>query len=177
MAAWPALAFALAFELLLQQRRAAVTEPMDAQPVDSEGPDRPSGPPLTLAMDEAARIAPVPLPDWSEPAAPAGEVPTEPATERAEQRVPSPDAGEADVGGPGEPVGRDRLEQRTRELLAAAGTRSPGRRALARQLGVSEHQARTVLATVSADLPRDAHPTNGAHGTGGARAGNEEGPR
>lgn len=37
------------------------------------------------------------------------------------------------------------LEERARELIAAAGPRPPGRRALARELGVSEHQARTLL--------------------------------
>lgn len=43
----------------------------------------------------------------------------------------------------------DALEDRTRELLASAGGRLPGRRVLARQLGVTEHQARTLLAAVS----------------------------
>jgi len=45
---------------------------------------------------------------------------------------------------------------------------------LARQLGVSEHQARTVLATVAA---RDTHHTNGTSGTSGERAAGEGDPQ
>ena len=96
-----------------------------------------------------------------------GVLPADPAAERAQQPVPSPVAGEPDVGDPGAaPVGRGGLEERARELLAEAGTHRPGRRVLARQLGVSEHQARTVLATVT---NRDTHHPNGLSGTGGAR--------
>ena len=144
VAAWPALAFAVAFELLLQQRRVAVAEPVDTQPVEPVvpvGPDRPTAGPVVDGP---------------------GEVPAaEPAAERAQQRVPSPAAGEPNVSGPGAAVGRGGLEERARELLATAGTRRPGRRVLARQLGVSEHQARTVLATVAT---RDTHHPNGSSG-------------
>ena len=98
-------------------------------------------------------------------AAPAGALPAEPATARA-QRVPSPPAGGPSSYDPGAVPGRGGLEERARVLLATAGTRPPGRRVLARQLGVSEHQARAVLATVNA---RDTHHTNGTSGTGGAR--------
>lgn len=67
---------------------------------------------------------------------------------------------------PGEPPpGRGGLEERARELLAAGGSRPPGRRVLARQLGVSEHQARTVLAAVTA---RDTSPPNGTSRAGAA---------
>jgi len=157
VAAWPALAFAVAFELLLQQRRAAVTEPAHTQPVEPiepVGPHRPTARPVLAGPGEVG-----------EPAAPAGALPAEPAAERAQQPMPSPAAGEPDVGGPGAAPGRGGLEERARELLAAGG-RPPGRRVLARQLGVSEHQARTVLATVTA---RGTHHTNGTNGTGGAR--------
>ena len=153
VAAWPALAFAVAFELLLQQRRVAVAEPVDTQPVEPVvpvGPDRPTAGPVVDGP---------------------GEVPAEPATERAQQRVPSPAAGEPDVSGPGAPPGRGGLEERARELLATAGSRRPGRRVLARQLGVSEHQARTVLATVAT---RDTHHTNGSSGVPAAE---EAGPQ
>ncbi len=156
VAAWPALAFAVAFELLLQQRRAAVTEPepVNAQPVE---PAEPVEPGVPVGLDR-----PTPLPVLDRP----GVLPAEPATERAQQPMPSPAAGEPDVGDPDAAPGRGGLEERARELLATAGTRRPGRRVLARQLGVSEHQARTVLATVTA---RGTHHTNGTNGTGGAR--------
>ena len=159
VAAWPALAFAVAFELLLQQRRAAVTEPepVDAQPVEPGvpvGPHRHIAHPVLDGPGEAG-----------EPVAPAGEV-AEPAADRAQQRVPSPPVGGPSSYDPGAVPGRGGLEERARELLAKAGTRRPGRRVLARQLGVSEHQARTVLATVTA---RDNHHPNGTSGTSGAR--------
>jgi len=160
VAAWPALAFAVAFELLLQQRRAAVAEPepVNAQPVEPGEPvgqDRPTARPVPNRPGEIG-----------EPGALAGALPADPATDRAAERVPSPPAGEVSSSGPGAAPGRGGLEERARELLAAAGTRRPGRRVLARQLGVSEHQARAVLATVNA---RDTHHTNGTSGTGGAR--------
>ena len=101
----------------------------------------------------------------------------DPAPARAGQWVPSPAAGEPDVDGPGAPPGRGGLEERARELLAAGG-RPPGRRVLARQLGVSEHQARTVLATVAA---RGTYPTNGTNGStsgaSGERAADQGDPR
>jgi len=161
VAAWPALAFAVAFELLLQQRRVAV-----AQPVEPVGQDRSTAHPVHDRPGEVGA-----------PAAPAGALPVgpapDPAPARAGQRVPSPAAGEPDGDGPGAP-GWGGLEQRARELLAAGG-HPPGRRVLARQLGVSEHQARTVLATVAA---RDTHHTNGStSGASGERAAEEGGPR
>jgi len=149
VAAWPALAFAVAFELLLQQRRVAV-----AQPVEPVGEDRPTARPVLNRPGEVG-----------EPGAPAGALPTDPATDRAEQQLEPPPTGEVSSSGPGAPPGRGGLEERARALLAAGG-RPPGRRVLARQLGVSEHQARTVLATVAA---RDTHHPNGTSGAGGAR--------
>ena len=163
VAAWPALAFAVAFELLLQQRRAAVTEPVNSQPVEPGvpvGQDRHIARPVLDGPGEAG-----------EPVAPAGEV-AEPAADRAQQRVPSPPVGGPSSYDPGAVPGRGGLEERARELLATAGTRRPGRRVLARQLGVSEHQARTVLAIVTA---RNTHHTNGS--TSGERAVQEGGPR
>jgi len=44
---------------------------------------------------------------------------------------------------------RDALTARARELLAGSPGRPPGRRALARELGVTEHQARTVLDAIT----------------------------
>jgi len=172
VAAWPALAFAVAFELLLQQRRAAVTEPVNSQPVEPGEPvgqDRPTARPVLDGPGEVgAPGAPA--------GAPAGALPAAPVTHPAEQRVGPPTAGDPSFPGPGAaPVGRGGLEERARELLATAGTRPPGRRVLARQLGVSEHQARTVLATVAA---RDTPHTNGStSGASGERAAEEGGPR
>jgi len=158
VAAWPALAFAVAFELLLQQRRAAVTEPVNSQPVEPGvpvGQDRHIARPVLDGPGEVGA-----------PGAPAGALPAAPVTDPAEQRVGPPTAGDPSFPGPGAVPGRGGLEERARALLAAAGTRRPGRRVLARQLGVSEHQARTVLATVT---NRDTHHPNGTSGTGGAR--------
>ena len=60
---------------------------------------------------------------------------------------------------PADPVAElDDLAARTRALLAASPGRPPGRRALARELGVSEHQARTLLGLVS---PNGTSPTDG----------------
>jgi len=165
VAAWPALAFAVAFELLLQQRRAGVAEPVNAQPVEPIEPVGPHRPTARPVPDRPGEIG--------EPGAPAGALPAEPATARAQQPMPSPAAGKPDVGEPGAAPGRGRLEERARELLAAGG-RPPGRRVLARQLGVSEHQARTVLATVTA---RDTQHTNGTSGASGERAADGGDPR
>jgi len=165
VAAWPALAFAVAFELLLQQRRVAVAEPVNSQPVEPGEPvgqDRPTTRPV---LDRPGQVG--------EPAAPAGALPADPVTERAAERAPSPAAGEPDVDGPDAAPGWGGLEERARELLAAGG-RPPGRRVLARQLGVSEHQARTVLATVTA---RDTHHPNGTSGTSGERTADQGGPQ
>jgi pyruvate/2-oxoglutarate dehydrogenase complex dihydrolipoamide acyltransferase (E2) component len=98
VAAWPPVAFALSYELLLALIR----------PSNEAG--RPHDPASTPEREDEARPAPTP--------------------------------GATATAGGG-------LEERARELLDAAGPRPPGRRALARELGVSEHQARTVLAAVS----------------------------
>ena len=158
VAAWPALAFAVAFELLLQQRRITAAGAVGENP--------PAGNPVGNAGEPAPaeQVAPV---------LPAPVVVPVPAAERAQQPMPSPAAGEPDVGEPGAPPGRGGLEERARELLAAGG-RPPGRRVLARQLGVSEHQARTVLAAVAAC---DTHHTNGTSGASGERAVQEGDPR
>ena len=68
VAAWPALAFAVAFELLLQQRRVPAVDPVD-DPVDGDSPgadpvvdgpgevDEPAGEPAVEVDPVAARIA------------------------------------------------------------------------------------------------------------------------
>jgi len=50
------------------------------------------------------------------------------------------------------------LAARTRALIAATPGRPPGRRVLARELGVTEHQARTLLGLVSSN---GTSPTDG----------------
>jgi hypothetical protein len=96
VAGWPAVAFAVAFELLLRQRRAeqpeATTPPPPLGPVTvvdpSPGPHQPVTPPVTSLADP--------------------------------------------------------VEERLHALMEQTGRR-PGRRVLARELGISEHHARTVL--------------------------------
>jgi len=53
---------------------------------------------------------------------------------------------------------------RAREVLAAADGRPLGRRALARELGCTEHRARTVLDAVSGN------GTSAARGAGGSES-------
>jgi len=100
VAAWPPVAFALSYELLLALIRPAPTNDEDAEPSD-------------------------------------------PGDEHAADPPEAPGASED--GG---------LEDRARELLDTAGPRPLGRRALARELGVTEHQARTVLAALNHNATR-----------------------
>ncbi|MQA16128.1 MAG: DUF2637 domain-containing protein [Pseudonocardiaceae bacterium] len=60
-----------------------------------------------------------------------------------------PETGNEHPAGSSEPGAVGGLENRARELIADADARPPGRRALARELGVTEHQARTVLAALN----------------------------
>jgi len=65
---------------------------------------------------------------------------------------------------PTDPVDEvDDLTTRARRLLAASNGRPPGRRALARELGITEHRARTVLDLVGATGPSNGigTPTGG----------------
>jgi len=123
VAAWPALAFAVAFELLLQQRR-----------VPSGGPvveDPPTAHPAGDLVDDVGDHPGDDPGGVGEPTAPAGE-----------------------------PVAAlDPVSDRLAELIdtARAEGRPLGRRVVARELGITEHQARGLLAR-----------TNG-NGTGGGR--------
>lgn len=112
VAAWPAVAFAIGFELLLQQRRATAESPGGTAEPAPHGHTTP-----VAAVVEPAQPDTADLPgDGHTTAAPADEA---------------------------------ELEARARELIAAADGKPPGRRALARQLGVSEHQARAWLAATN----------------------------
>ncbi len=121
VAAWPPVAFALSYELLL-----ALLRPASAP---AEAPDpAPAGAPAPT--ERAGR-------------APAGE-PVGDAGESAGETPPTP--GDATGAVTSE---LNLLEHRAREVIATASARPPGRRALARELGCTEHQARTVLAALS----------------------------
>ena len=131
VAAWPAAAFAVAFELLLQQRRAPAAEPVVEV---MAGLKPPADPPEVI---EAAPVLhqpvdPVPAPSGVERAAE-----QELAADRRQplDRKAAPDADDAE------------LIDRIRRAVDVDG-RTPGRRALAREFGVTEHKIRTIL-----DLP------------------------
>jgi len=67
-------------------------------------------------------------------------------------RVPVGDPAGGTGDQPADPVDEaDDLAARTRALIAATPGRRPGRRVLARELGVTEHQARTLLGLVSSN--------------------------
>ena len=119
VAAWPAVAFAVAFELLLKQRRPAQSAPGGSRPTASDLPGT------------AADV---------EPAAP----------------VASPPADRVSI--PAGAGGGSALVTRAVEVIAEAGGRRPGRRVLARELGCTEHRARTLLDALSTN---DTYPVDG----------------
>jgi hypothetical protein len=123
VAGWPAVAFAVALELLLQQRRAD-------QHTTTTDTDVSTQLPAVVAPDPPPhRLPPVPL-SAPPPADPASAV-----------DLPS-------VVGVAAPA-VDPVEARVRELMGRRG-RVPGRRVVARELGISEYQARTVLERITA---------------------------
>lgn len=171
VAGWPAVAFAVAFELLLQQRRAdqvplrdpavpqpavppADREPLPAATYQRGEPVRPPWtppPPPPPRQAEAGSIdaepVEVPEPDL-EPTATANLQPPpspDPLPESTSSQVPDRERSP----GPGDDALVARV-QRVIEDSKAAGTRPPGRRALAKQLDVSEHQVRVALELVGA---------------------------
>ncbi len=155
VAAWPPGAFAVAFELLLSQRRPAgvpaaaphlVTDPVDQRPgaAGEQVTDRVGHqPPAT--RETVADPAPAVTTAMSAPAV--TQHPPAPAPVRQRERSPGRERerSPAGVGGEGD------LTRRVRELLAVGGVRgrAPGRRALARELDVSEHEARRLLAATN----------------------------
>ena len=148
VAAWPPIAFAISYEYLLTLLRPADPRPV-AGPAPAAVPVGGAGEPAP-----AERETPVPPPPAAVPfpaaepasrAAVLGEHPTDPG-----DRVPvgDPAGGTGDrAPDPAAEVGD--LAERTRALIAASPGRPPGRRVLARELGVTEHQARTLLDLVS----------------------------
>jgi hypothetical protein len=133
VAGWPAVAFAVAFELLLQQRRAEQHHPTPpvgesaTEPVSSRGSE--------------------PLPAFHRPLA----TPPVPAGHASAVRVAT--------------AGMDPVAARVWELIERTG-RIPGRRVVARELGITEHQARTALERVTAPPLSNRVSLNGI---GGAR--------
>jgi hypothetical protein len=130
VAGWPAVAFAVAFELLLQQRRAE--QHHTTQPATESASSR--GFEALPALHQPLATPPV-------PAAPA------PAVRAAT-------------------AGTDPMAARVRELIERTG-RIPGRRVVARELGITEHQARTALERVTAPPPVSNRVS--LNGVGGAR--------
>jgi len=161
VAAWPPIAFALSYEYLLTLLRPADPRAV-VEPAPAAGPVGGSGEPAPVE-----RETPVPAPPVEVPLAAVepvdrvvvlGDHPADPG-----ERVPVGDPGGDYAGGagdqPADPVAElDDLAARTRALIAAAPGRRPGRRALARELGVTEHQARTLLDLV---FPNGTSPTDG----------------
>jgi Protein of unknown function (DUF2637) len=144
LAGWPAVAFAVAFELLLQQRR--------AERHDRSAPE-PTRPPVA-AVDPVSQLhrplpSPSPVPESVEPAPAAQPVP------RVAPVVSSPTP--VPPGGTPEPSPMatrqstdDDLVARVRKLLAESDGHPVGRRTVAKRLGITEHQARTALDLMAA---------------------------
>lgn len=129
IAAWPAAAFAVAFELLLQQRRAELAEPSPAfaSPAPAFIPAD-----IPAAVDEREAI------HVTRDASPPEVASTSPAPP-----APAPAAG-------------DQLA--TVRQLVAEGL---GRDAIAKRLGISQHQARQAIAGVKAEKNRPLHAVGG----------------
>lgn len=123
-AGWPAVAFAVAFELLQQQRQTAIAIAAPAPPVQAEQPRSPVSaasasvdPPI---IRPAAPLSPIPEQSLS----PALAAAPPPSTVRSPASKPASDL--------------DRVRQ-----LVAAGH---GRAAIASELGVTAYQARQLIA-------------------------------
>ncbi|MQA15587.1 MAG: hypothetical protein GEV09_15905 [Pseudonocardiaceae bacterium] len=150
VAAWPAVAFAVAFELLLEQRRPAATD---------------AAPTLPVELDRVADLAPAVGP-------PSPAVAADPVAPSPPVAAPTPVAEPAPVAAapPSATATRDdsgELAARAAALLSAAAGRPPGRRVLARELGCSEHKARTLLDAVATTTGTST--TNATNGRGESR--------
>lgn len=191
VAGWPAVAFAVAFELLLQQRRAedsAATQPQPAPP-DQAPAVAESYPPAPVIAPVAANRRAAVSPIVARVAAAVAAVsPVEPVPVAVQGPAPTasldpddrqPPASPSQVSAAGDPatVGDDDLVQRVRQLLADTdtdpGAKPPGRREIARRLNVSEHRARLALELVGATTGA---ALNGASG-GAEQAGHQSGSR
>jgi len=143
VAAWPALAFAVAFELLLQQRRVPVAAPEGHQaPIPEAAAPAAPEPVAVSVQNEPVVATPLPAPEGtadlvlSELALPA-------------VRTPEPEPTPEPAMAPAAPVPDVDLPSRIAVLVReaeAAGQAPPGRRRLAATLGVTEHAIRTATA-------------------------------
>lgn len=156
VAAWPAVAFAVAFELLLEQRRPHGPEPAEAAP---------STVPVEPAPDDVAPTV--------EPHAPPGAAP--PAAPALPLRAPAAEPSPAVIHAPAAAGGDcDELADRAAALIAASDGRAPGRRALARQLGCSEHRARALLDVLASNSATSTTNGTGSYGTSATTNGRGE---
>lgn len=198
VAGWPAVAFAVAFELLLQQRRAdqaCVPAALPPQPASTPMPD-----PLPLIA--ARRMDPV-RPPWTPTAPPRQAEPTATTTSSGASTALSglvdPEPGGAPTTTPGsltapqrdeptrvparrgpgpagpEVAGGEDLIERVRALVAesTAAGRPIGRRAIAKQLEVSEHRVRLALELIGASTGPALNPTSSAAPSAGRLPGGQ----
>jgi len=149
VAAWPPCAFALAYEFLLSLLR----PPAAAQGTETEVPGPVAVPaPVTAVPPSVAQVTEVPLPPVAVPAL-AAELPAlagdhRPGGDPARDPLPAapaahqPELVPAPAATP--ELTDEQLLERLHELLDQAGDRAPGRRVLARELGVTEHRIRRL---------------------------------
>jgi len=161
VAAWPPIAFALSYEFLLTLLRPADPRPV-AEPATGAVRVGEAGEPAPAERETPVPAPPVAVPVLvaepasrpavlgDRPAAPGDRVPVGDPAGGTGDRAPAP------AGGTAAEVGD--LAARARALIAASPGRPPGRRVLARELHVSEHQARTLLDLVASN---GTSPTDG----------------
>jgi len=150
VAAWPPVAFALSYEYLLTLLRPAdpraVAEPTPAAgPVGGAGEPAPAQretvpmPPVAVPVPAAFEAAELPTPAGDR--RPAGD----PAGHPAGDPLPTAATRQPDPAPATTPELTDaQLLEQLHVLLDQAGDRAPGRRVLARELGVTEHRIRRL---------------------------------
>jgi hypothetical protein len=149
VAGWPAAAFTVAFELLLQQRRAEQHD-TDTGTGPPPAPTPESLPVLHRPLPYPPIVAPPVHPAPQALPVPAADPVTAASTAPA-QTPPEHAPGSLRVSPPIHSAdGDDELVARVRAMLTQSNGQAPGRRAIAKRLGVSEHQARVALDLVAA---------------------------
>jgi len=145
VAAWPPCAFALAYEFLLSLLR----PPAPAQGTDTEVPAPvPAVAPVTAVPPPVAQVTEVP-PSVAAPA-PTALADHRPAVgDRTSDPLPAAAAWQPEpdpelVPEPEPELTDEQLLEQLHGLLEGAGDRAPGRRVLARELGVTEHRIRRL---------------------------------
>jgi len=146
VASWPAVAFAVAFELLLQQRRVLVVD-RAGEPVGEVGEvgevgDHRVGDADRVGDDPVGEVVDHPVGDH-----PVGDAVDHPPARPGEADDPVGEVVDHPVGD--HPVGdADPVDDRIAQLVDAARTegRPVGRRTVARELGITEYAAGQLLA-------------------------------